>query len=79
LGILAQGDTVLVNLSDAFQKACEGLSEDEERNMVYCMVNTLTESEVLKRVRFYVNGEQKPLAGHIFMSGEFFRHPGAIR
>jgi spore germination protein GerM len=74
-----QGDSIFVNVSDAFQKACEGLSVDEERNMVYCMVNTLTEIDAIDRVCFYVNGKQKPLAGGLSMAGEFFRHPGIIR
>lgn len=80
LGILVQGDTILVNFSEAFQKACvNNLSEEEERQMIYCMVNTLTEIDAIKRVRFYVEGVQKPLAGHLFISGEFWRHHGMIK
>ena len=79
LGILVDGDTILVNLSDAFQRACRRLNEDQERNLIYCMVNTLTEIEAIRRVRFYVNGEQKPLAGNVSMQGEFWRHPGAVK
>lgn len=79
LGVMIQGDSALVNLSDAFALACKNMSPAMERCMVYSMVNTLTEIDAVKRVRFYVNGEQKPLAGNIFMSGEFLRHPGLIR
>lgn len=79
LGIMVQGDSVLVNLSNAFAQACKDMGPATERCMVYAMVNTLTEIDVIKRVRFYVNGEQQPIAGNIFMSGEFLRHPGLIR
>ena len=71
--------TALVDLSETFRAACQGMGQAEERNMVYAMVNTLTEMDGVTRVRFYVNGEPSPLAGWLFMEGEFLRHPGLIR
>lgn len=79
LGIKIQDDTALVNLSEAFAEACRNLTATEERNMVYAIVNTLTEIDGVTRVRFYVAGEEAALAGHLFMQGEFMRHTGIIR
>ncbi len=79
LGLQIVGDTALVDLSETFRAACQGMGQAEERNMVYAMVNTLTEMDGVTRVRFYVNGEPSPLAGWLFMEGEFLRHPGLIR
>lgn len=78
LGLQIQGDTALLNVTAAFAAACKGMTEIEERNMVYAIVNTLTEIEGVTRVRFFVEGTQSPLAGHLYMPGEFMRHEGLI-
>lgn len=78
LGLQIQDDTALINLTDSFAQACASMSQVAERNMVYSIVNTLTEIESVKRVRFFVEGTQAPLAGFLFMGGEFMRHPGLI-
>lgn len=78
LGIQLRDDAALVNLSSAFAAACAGMDEAAERDMIYAMVNTLTELEGVRRVYFYVGGEQRNLAGHLYMGGAFLRHPGII-
>lgn len=78
LGLQILGDTALVNLSTNFAQACEGMDATQERNMIYAMVNTLTELDGVSRVRFYVNGKQESLAGHLFIEGEFLRNTGII-
>lgn len=79
LGLQLKGDMALVNLSAAFARACAEMTETRERDMVYAIVNTLTEIEGVMRVRFYVNGVQAPLAGHLYMNGEFMRNAGLIK
>ena len=80
LSIAIQGDTVRVNLSQAFARACEGLTESQGRKMIYSMVNTLTELRGVRRVRFYIEGEQRQFMNNdLSTAGEFLRHPGLIR
>ncbi len=79
LGLKIDGDTALINLSESFAQACRDLSDVEERNLVYCIVNTLTEIDGVNRVRFFVNGQVGVLAKHLFMEGEFMRHMGIVR
>ena len=74
-----EGDTALLNLSSAFAAACLGMGETRERDMVYAIVNTLTEIEGVMRVLFYVGSEQRQLADNLFMAGCFMRHTGLIR
>lgn len=78
IGLQIHDDTALLNVTRAFARACAGMTEVEERNMVYAIVNTLTEIEGVDRVRFFVDGTQSELAGHLFMGGEFLRHPGLV-
>ena len=78
LGLQIRDHTVLLNLSEHFAAACSGFSDVEERNMIYAIVNTLTDRFNVNAVRFYVAGEQRQLAGYIDMRGEFLRHPGLI-
>ena len=79
LGLQIEGDTALLNLSTAFAEACVELTETEERDMVYAIVNTLTEIEGVMRVLFYINGEQRELSGSLLMDGAFMRHTGLVR
>lgn len=85
LGLQIQDDTALLNVTNAFALACRGMTAVQERNMIYSIVNTLTEIEGVTRVRFFVEGRQTTaeggqiaLAGHLFIGGEFMRHPGLI-
>ncbi len=79
LGLQILDDTVLINFTRAFAQACRGMTAVQERDMVYAIVNTLTELDGVRRVRFFVDGAQEQLAGTLFMGGEFLRHAGLIR
>jgi len=77
LAISLQDSVALVNLSARFAQACRGLSEWEERNVVYAIVNLLTEFSDVRRVIFFVEGTQvRSLAGGLEMRGVFLRNPG---
>ena len=43
LGVRVDSDQVLINLSGAFYQACQGMSADEARALVYSIVNTMCE------------------------------------
>lgn len=73
LGAYQAGDTLLLNFSERFRSAFEGLSAEKEKNAVYALVNTMTGSSSVCRVRFYFVGEQTDtLSGTLAMRGEFF-------
>jgi len=74
-----EGDTALLNLSSAFAAACEDMPETRERDMIYSIVNTLTENAGVMRLLFYVGGSERPLADNLFIYGSFMRHTGPIR
>ena len=78
IGVKIEGDTALINFTQNFASACAGMDATQERNMIYAIVNTLTELEGVSRVRMYVDGEQTQLAGHLFLPGEFLPNSGLI-
>ncbi|HML48085.1 MAG TPA: GerMN domain-containing protein, partial [Clostridia bacterium] len=80
LSIAVQDDTVRINFTEKFAKACETLTENQGRNLIYSVVNTLTELRGVRRVRFYIEGEQRQFMNNdLSTAGEFLRHPGLIR
>ena len=79
LGIrVADGEAVL-NLSGAFYARCQRLTPQQERNLIYALVNTLTERPDVNAVRFQFEGETIPSLAHdISLLGPLMRNPGLI-
>ncbi len=79
LGVRVEDDTVLVNLSSNFYRCCQSLSAQQERLLVYAIVNTLTELDGLRKVRFFVEDETLDTLAHgIYLHGSLIRNPGLI-
>ena len=77
LGIAAEGDTLLVNLSESFRAEIQEQGAEAETLICYSMVNTLCRNTGMKRVRFYFEGEQvESIAGTIYWAGEFMYNVG---
>ena len=77
LGISAEGDTLLVNLSENVREAILENGADNEMLLCYSMVNTLCKNTGMKRVRFYFEGRQEEhIAGTIYWAGEFMYNIG---
>ncbi|MBR5961947.1 MAG: GerMN domain-containing protein [Clostridia bacterium] len=77
LGISAEGDTLLVNLSENFRTALQEQGEEKETLACYSMVNTLCKNTGTKRVRFFFEGSQvEYVAGTIYWAGEFMYNIG---
>ena len=77
LGIAAEGDTLLVNLSERFRAEIQERGRDEETLICYSIVNTLCKNSGMKRVRFFFEGEQAEyVAGTIYWAGEFMYNIG---
>ena len=80
LGIAKEGDTALVNFSQALVDACQGFSPTQERQLIYAMVNTLLQDGDLKRVRFYIQGQQpQTLAGSLYLPGDFLMNVDIVQ
>ena len=74
LGIDVRNDTCLLNLSGITAEKGKEFSEREERNMIYSLVNVLTDLPWCKRVEIYLDGEQPDLFLHsIYLPGSFMR------
>ena len=56
LGVRVEQDQVLINLSGAFYRACEGMTAQEARLLTYSIVNTMCSLEGIKSVRLYFDG-----------------------
>ena len=77
LGISAEGDTLLVNLSESFRAEIQEQGKDAETLICYSMVNTLCRNTGMKRVRFFFEGEQvENIAGTVYWAGEFMYNIG---
>ena len=79
LSIGVEEERVLVNLSGAYASAIAKLTAQQEREVVYAIVNTLTQGMSAERVVFFFDGAQREtLAGGLEMRGEFLRNPGMV-
>lgn len=77
LGIAAEGDTLLVNLSESFRAEIQAKGKEAETLLCYSMVNTLCKNTGMKRVCFFFEGEQvETIAGSIYWAGEFLYNIG---
>ena len=77
LGVTAEGDTLLVNLSESFRAEIQAQGEEAETLICYSMVNTLCKNTGMKRVRFFFEGEQvEYVTGVLYWAGEFLYNIG---
>lgn len=75
LGIDIRNDACLLNLSASVVEKCAGFNEKQEKNLVYSLVNVLTDLPWCRRVQIYVNGEQPDTFLHsIYLPGFFMRY-----
>ncbi len=79
LGIRIENGCALVNLSSNLYRLCQDITQEQERNLIYSMVNTLCALEEVDRVRFYVGtAAVDSLAGWIYLKGELLPNPGLV-
>ena len=67
IGLALTEDTLLVNLSAAFEQAYKGEDGQEERLLAYAITNTLCWHSRMEKVQIFVAG--KPFSG---FTGEIF-------
>lgn len=79
LGLMLEGDTLLVNLSGRFAQLVRENAASWEQVVCYSMVNTLCRATGAARVRFYFDGKvTETLGGSLYWGGEFLYNPGMI-
>ncbi|MBQ8952537.1 MAG: GerMN domain-containing protein, partial [Clostridia bacterium] len=79
LGILIENGEVTLNVSASFYAGCQRLNSQQERNLVFALVNTLTEQSGVRSVRFQVEGERVDVLVHdISLLSPLMRNPGLI-
>lgn len=80
LGVRIEDSEAVVNLSSNLYRCCQSLTPQQERNLIYAIVNTLTEMHGVDAVRFQLEGESiESLVGEIYLRGALMRNPGIIR
>ncbi len=80
LGIRISGSEAVVNLSSNFYRCCQSLTPQQERALIYAVVNTLTEQKNVTAVRFQVEGEPIDyLVNTVFLRNVLMRNIGIIR
>ena len=68
-----------INLSANFYARCQALNAQQERNLIYAMVNTLAELENIGAVRFFVEGKSvETLADTIYLKTALLPDPGIV-
>ena len=76
LDIGRDGDRLYVNLSGGFQGACSNYDSRQEQNVIFAIVNTLTNIPNCRRVQFFIEGESvETLSGSMSLTGWFMRNP----
>lgn len=79
LAVEIRDEDILVHLSKDAALAIAALSPQEERAVIYAMVNTLTQDAGRMDVRFFFDGAQvQELAGGLDLRGRMTRNPGMV-
>lgn len=79
LGIRIEDGEAVLNFSASFYAGCQRLNEQQERNLVYALVDTLTNLPFVSSVRIQIEGEAADaLVQSICLTTPLLRNPGLI-
>lgn len=79
LGVRVLDNMAFVNLSSNLYRCCQSLNAQQERSLIYAIVNTLTGLERISAVQFQVEGETvDSLVSELFLRGPLLRNTGLI-
>jgi len=72
LGVSFKDRTLILNFSSQLVDLAQGMDEQQERLMVYSMVNTLCQLPAVEKVSFFILGRQpETFAGALYLPGDF--------
>ena len=78
--LLYTSDLIALNFSDDFYTACQDLTEKEERQLVYAIVNAVTQRADIKQVLFLNEGKNvDSISGHIILRKALLANPGLVQ
>ncbi len=79
IGYTIDKNTLLLNFSTNFLSRFDELSFEKEKLAVYSIVNTMCSVRGIKRVRFFISGEQPEyFSKSIYLPGEFLYNPAIL-
>ncbi len=79
LGTALEDHTAVLNFSARLSVLAENMDGDEEKRMIYALVNTLCELPGVKKASFFVQGRQPDtLAGAVYLPGDFLPNEDLI-
>ena len=79
VGVRVEDGLATLNFSHSFYAGCQRLNSQQERNLVYALVNTLTEHHSVRAVRIQIEGEAlEKLVHEISLLAPLMRNPGII-
>lgn len=80
LGVTVENRVAAVNLSGNFYSRCQSLNVQQERALIYAMVNTLASLPQIGAVSFLIEGEQADsLAQNIYLKTALMPDPGLVQ
>lgn len=80
LGVTVENRVAAVNLSGNFYSRCQSLNVQQERALIYAMVNTLASLPQIGAVSFLIEGEQADsLAQSIYLKTALMPDPGLVQ
>lgn len=80
LSYVRDGDLIALNFSDDFYTACQDLTEQEERQLVYAIVNAVTQRADIRQVLFLNEGKNvDSISGHIILRKALIANPGLVQ
>ncbi len=79
LGVLVENGVAHVNLSGNFYRQCQLMDDEQERNAVYAIVNTLCSLDSINGVQFLIEGSTADLmVGNIYLRSMLIYNPGLV-
>lgn len=79
LGVHVEDGLACLNFSSNFYRLCQELSANDERSLVYALVNTLCGLPDVSRARLYIAGDTvETLSQTICLRGELLPNPGLV-
>lgn len=79
-GVSMVDDVAVVNLSQEGAEMIRSMPDQEAKNSIFCIVNTLTAADGVRRVQFLVEGYHiDALTGNLSLRTPLVRNPGIIR
>lgn len=81
LDVYVAGDVLVVNFRERVAEILQSVAEEDERTMIFALVNTLTSFENVRRVLFLVEGQRRDYLGSetVCILDPLMKNPGIVK